>query len=52
MAWFMRVLVSAMFITVAIGSAFLECAPEGGQFQAAFLTDCWAWRSSYCTGLR
>src|ERR1700730_2549050 len=30
----------------------LECAPEGGQFQAAFLTDCWAWWSSYCTGLR
>jgi putative ABC transport system substrate-binding protein len=30
----------------------VECAPEGGQFQAAFLTDCWAWRSSYCAGLR
>ena len=21
-------------------------------FQAAFLTGCWAWRSSYCAGLR
>ena len=28
----------------------LECAPDGGQFQAAFLTGCWAWRSSYCAG--
>ena len=30
----------------------LECAPDGGQFQAAVLTGCRAWRSSYCTGLR
>jgi hypothetical protein len=30
----------------------LECAPDGGQFQAAVLTGCWAWRSSYCAGLR
>ena len=29
----------------------LECAPDGGQVQAAVLTDCWAWWSSYCTGL-
>jgi hypothetical protein len=29
----------------------LECALDGGQFQAAFLTGCWAWRSSYCAGL-
>jgi len=32
--------------------ADVECAPDGGQFQAAFLTGCWAWRSSYCAGLR
>jgi hypothetical protein len=31
---------------------FLECALDGGQFQAAVLTGCWAWRSSYCAGLR
>jgi CheY-like chemotaxis protein len=30
----------------------VECAPDGGQFQAAVLTGCWAWRSSYCAGLR
>jgi hypothetical protein len=30
----------------------LECALDGGQFQAAFLTGCWACRSSYCAGLR
>jgi len=30
----------------------LECAPDGGQFYAAFLTGCWAWRSSYCAGDR
>jgi hypothetical protein len=30
----------------------LECALDGGQFQAAVLTGCWAWRSSYCAGLR
>ena len=30
----------------------VECAPDGGQFQAAFLTGCWAWRSSYCAGVR
>ena len=30
----------------------LECAPYGGQFQPAVLTGCWAWRSSYCAGLR
>ena len=30
----------------------LECAPDGGQLQAAFLTGCWAWRSSYCAGVR
>ena len=29
----------------------VECAPDGGQVQAAVLTDCWAWWSSYCTGL-
>ena len=29
----------------------MECALDGGQFQAAFLTGCWAWRSSYCAGL-
>ena len=29
----------------------MECAPDGGQVQAAVLTDCWAWWSSYCTGL-
>src|SRR5436189_5466009 len=26
----------------------LECALDSGQFQAAVLTGCWAWRSSYC----
>ena len=36
---------------IALGTE-LECAPDGGQFQAAFLTGCWAWRSSYCAGLR
>ena len=30
----------------------VECALDGGQFQAAVLTGCWAWRSSYCAGLR
>src|SRR5262249_18488928 len=30
----------------------LECALDSGQFQAAVLTGCWAWRSSYCAGLR
>jgi tripartite-type tricarboxylate transporter receptor subunit TctC len=30
----------------------LECALDGGQFQAAVLTGCWACRSSYCAGLR
>ena len=30
----------------------LECAPNGGQVQAAVLTGCRAWRSSYCAGLR
>ena len=30
----------------------VECAPGGGQFHAAVLTGCWAWRSSYCAGLR
>jgi hypothetical protein len=30
----------------------MECALNGGQFQAAVLTGCWAWRSSYCAGLR
>ena len=30
----------------------VECAPDGGQFYAAFLTGCWAWRSSYCAGVR
>ena len=30
----------------------MECALDGGQFQAAVLTGCWAWRSSYCAGLR
>ena len=30
----------------------LECAPDGGQLQAAVLTGCRAWRSSYCAGLR
>src|SRR5271166_378781 len=29
----------------------LECALDGGQFQAAVLTGCWAWQSSYCAGL-
>jgi hypothetical protein len=29
-----------------------ECALNGGQFQAAVLTGCWACRSSYCAGLR
>jgi putative tryptophan/tyrosine transport system substrate-binding protein len=29
----------------------LECALDGGQFQAAVLTGCWACRSSYCAGL-
>jgi hypothetical protein len=29
-----------------------ECAPRGGQFQAAGLTVCWACWSSNCTGLR
>src|SRR5213076_2995005 len=28
--------------------ADVECALDGGQFQAAVLTGCWAWRSSYC----
>jgi hypothetical protein len=27
---------------------FVECALDSGQFQAAVLTGCWAWRSSYC----
>ena len=30
----------------------LECALDGGQFQAAVLTGCWTCRSSYCAGLR
>jgi hypothetical protein len=30
----------------------VECAPDSGHFQAAVLTGCWAWRSSYCAGLR
>src|SRR5262249_58409445 len=30
----------------------LECALDSGQFQAPVLTGCWAWRSSYCAGLR
>jgi hypothetical protein len=30
----------------------MECALDSGQFQAAFLTGCWACRSSYCAGLR
>jgi hypothetical protein len=30
----------------------MECALDSGQFQAAVLTGCWAWRSSYCAGLR
>jgi len=30
----------------------MECALDGGQFQAAVLTGCWACRSSYCAGLR
>jgi hypothetical protein len=30
----------------------VECALDGGQFQAAVLTGCWACRSSYCAGLR
>ena len=30
----------------------VECALDSGQFQAAVLTGCWAWRSSYCAGLR
>jgi len=35
------------------GSAMdVECALDGGQFQAAVLTGCWACRSSYCAGLR
>src|SRR6266481_7937289 len=29
----------------------VECALDSGQFQAAVLTGCWAWRSSYCAGL-
>ena len=29
----------------------LECALNGGQFQAAVLTGCRAYRSSYCAGL-
>jgi len=29
----------------------LECVLDGGQFHAAVLTGCWAWRSSYCAGL-
>src|SRR6516165_4210511 len=29
----------------------VECAPASGQVQAAVLIDCWAWWSSYCTGL-
>jgi hypothetical protein len=29
----------------------LECAPRGGQFQAAVLTGCRVWRSSNCAGL-
>src|SRR5262245_23791900 len=33
-------------------TGLLECAPDGGQFQAAILTGCWACRSSYCAGLR
>ena len=30
----------------------VECALDGGQFQAAVLTGCWVCRSSYCAGLR
>ena len=30
----------------------VECALDGGQLQAAVLTGCRAWRSSYCVGLR
>src|SRR5262245_22230576 len=33
-------------------SCTMECAPDGGQVQAALLTGCWACRSSYCAGLR
>jgi hypothetical protein len=36
----------------AEGDMRVECALDSGQFQAAVLTGCWAWRSSYCAGLR
>jgi hypothetical protein len=36
----------------AEGDMRVECALDSGQFQAAILTGCWAWRSSYCAGLR
>ena len=35
-----------------LARADVECALDSGQFQAAVLTGCWAWRSSYCAGLR
>jgi hypothetical protein len=37
---------------VATATIPVECALDSGQFQAAVLTGCWAWRSSYCVGLR
>jgi Domain of unknown function (DUF4440) len=39
-------------IRVVGTAAIVECALDSGQFQAAVLTGCWAWRSSYCAGLR
>jgi hypothetical protein len=38
--------------TLPIATPFLECAPDGGPFQAADLTGLWAWRSSYRAGFR
>jgi hypothetical protein len=37
---------------VSPNDTYVECALDSGQFQAAVLTGCWAWRSSYCAGLR
>src|SRR5262249_38858855 len=47
-----RVLEELMVYGLAKRDPQGECALDSGQFQAAVLTGCWAWRSSYCAGLR
>ena len=44
----------ALIVTTSVvwAQEALECALDSGQFQAAVLTGYWAWRSSYCAGLR